>query len=104
MSESASPIHRAVARALRKRTDPHGKPIVDSSILKGVEIDESGIVELWIKPNHPHCPCCLDIHLHVWGPRAGIIKKVAEVMSKKLGPGTLIIGSGVNIRVGWCPP
>ena len=60
MSESASPIHRAVARALRKRTDPHGKPIVDSSILKGVEIDESGIVELWIRPNHPHCPCCLD--------------------------------------------
>ena len=60
MSESASPIHRAVARALRKRTDPHGKPIVDSSILKGVEFEESGIVELWIRPNHPHCPCCLD--------------------------------------------
>ena len=40
--------------------DPHGKLIVDPSILKGVEIDESGIVELWIRPHHPHCPCCLD--------------------------------------------
>ena len=60
MSESAGSIHRAVARALRKRTDPHGKPIVDSSILKGVEIEESGILELWSKPNHPHCPCCLN--------------------------------------------
>ena len=60
MSESAGSIHRAVARALRKRTDPHGKPIVDPSILKGVEIDDSGIVELRITPNPPHCPCCLD--------------------------------------------
>ena len=60
MSERASTIHRAVARALRKRMDPHGKLIVDPSILKGVEIDESGIVELWIRPNHRHCPCCLD--------------------------------------------
>ena len=60
MSESASPIDSAVARALRKRMDPHGKLIVDPSILRGVEIDESGIVELWIRPNHPHCPCCLD--------------------------------------------
>ena len=60
MSDGPSPIDRAVARALRTRIDPHGKPIVDPSILKGVEIDESGIVELWIRPNHPHCPCCLD--------------------------------------------
>ncbi len=60
MSDSPSPTHRAVARALRTRIDPHGKSIVDPSILKGVEIDESGIVELWIRPNHPHCPCCLD--------------------------------------------
>jgi len=59
MSDRPSPIHRAVARALRTRIDPHGKPIVDPSILKGVEIDESGIVELWIRPNHPHFPCCL---------------------------------------------
>tara|TARA_B100000686_G_scaffold331798_1_gene395789 strand:+ start:7818 stop:8111 length:294 start_codon:yes stop_codon:yes gene_type:complete len=60
MSEEASSLHRSVARVLRKRSDPHGKPVVDPSILKGVEIDDSGIVELWIRPSNPHCPCCLD--------------------------------------------
>lgn len=60
MSGRSDPVYRIVARTLRKRYDPHGKPIVDSSILRGVEIDNSGIVELWIKPNNPHCPCCLD--------------------------------------------
>ena len=60
MSEASGAVHRTVARTLRKRNDPHGKPIIDPSILKGVEIDESGIVELWIRPSNPHCPCCLD--------------------------------------------
>ncbi len=57
---NVSVAQRGVARLLRKRSTPHGKKIVDSSILKGVEIDNSGIVELWISPIHPHCPCCLD--------------------------------------------
>ena len=55
-----SATQRGVARLLRKRNTPHGKRIVESSILKGVEISDSGIVELWVNPNHPHCPCCLD--------------------------------------------
>ena len=60
MSGPSGEVHRTVARTLRKRGDPHGKPITDPSILKGVEIDDSGIVELWIRPSNPHCPCCLD--------------------------------------------
>ena len=60
MGSGPSDAQRGVARVLRMRTEPHGKPITDPSILKGVEIDDSGIVELWIKPSHPHCPCCLD--------------------------------------------
>ena len=60
MSEASGAVHRNVARTLRKRNDPHGKPIIDPSILKGVEIDDAGIVELWIRPSNPHCPCCLD--------------------------------------------
>jgi len=60
MSEASGAVHRTVARTLRKRNDPHGKPIIDPSILKGVEIDDAGIVELWIRPSKPHCPCCLD--------------------------------------------
>ncbi len=60
MSGTPGAVNRAVARTLRKRNDPHGKSIVDPSILKGVEIDDAGIVELWIRPSNPHCPCCLD--------------------------------------------
>ena len=57
---SVSVTQRGLARLLRKRFTPHGKRLVDSTILKGVEIDDSGIVELWISPIHPYCPCCLD--------------------------------------------
>ena len=48
-----------LARVLSERKEPHGSLITDDSILKGVEVGESGIVELWVKPPHPHCPCCL---------------------------------------------
>ena len=60
MSRGPSNVQRSVARVLRRRIEPHGKPIIDPSILKGVEIDDAGIVELWVRPSHPHCPCCLD--------------------------------------------
>ncbi len=60
MSTSKSNAQRLLARFLRNRLEPHGKPITDSSILKGVEVDDSGIVELWIRPTNPHCPCCLE--------------------------------------------
>ena len=49
-----------LASVLSERKEPHGSLITDDSILKGVEVGESGIVELWVKPPHPHCPCCLD--------------------------------------------
>ncbi len=77
MSGDAGVVHRIVARTLRKRNDPHGKSIVDPSILKGVEIDNSGIVELWIKPGNPHCPCCLD---DLIGLR-GLLKKQRGVLA-----------------------
>jgi hypothetical protein len=60
MVSSPSVAHMSLARLLRGRKEPHGKAITDSSILKGVEVNEIGIVELWIKPSNPHCPCCLD--------------------------------------------
>ena len=60
MENSPSVAHMSLARLLRVRKEPHGKPITDSSILKGVEVSEIGIVELWIKPRNPHCPCCLE--------------------------------------------
>ena len=67
MSETSGAVQRTVARTLRKQNDPHGKSITDPSILKGVEIDAAGIVELWIRPSNPHCPCCLDYLIDLRG-------------------------------------
>ena len=77
MSEASGAVHRNVARTLRKRNDPHGKPIIDPSILKGVEIDDAGIVELWIRPSNPHCPCCLDDLIEL----TGVLRKQRGVLA-----------------------
>ena len=60
MTRARNKAQMRLARVLNGRNEPHGKPITDESILKGVEVDDSGIIELWVKPPHPHCPCCLD--------------------------------------------
>ena len=60
MTKARRTAQMRLARVLRGRNEPHGRPITDESVLRGVEVDDSGIVELWIKPPHPHCPCCLD--------------------------------------------
>jgi len=60
MGGPPSVAQMSLARVLRDRKEPHGKAITDSDILKGVEVNDIGIVELWIKPSNPHCPCCLD--------------------------------------------
>ena len=60
MTKARRTAQMRLARVLRDRNEPHGRPITDESILKGGEVNDSGIVELWVKPPHPHCPCCLD--------------------------------------------
>ncbi|HIE63632.1 MAG: hypothetical protein CXT72_03415 [Methanobacteriota archaeon] len=60
MSRASQATQRRLARILRDRKEPHGKPFTDEGILRGVEIDDAGIVELWVRPSQPHCPCCLD--------------------------------------------
>jgi len=60
VSKASSAVHRRIAKILRERKEPHGKSFKDEDILKGVEISESGIAELWIKPTHPYCPCCIS--------------------------------------------
>ena len=59
-SRSHTVCRKRLARALRGRKEPHGKDLTDESILRGVDVDDSGIVQLWIQPTHPHCPCCID--------------------------------------------
>ena len=60
VSQSSSPVERRLAKILRERKEPHGKLLKDKEILKGVEVSEGGIVELWITPTHPYCPCCVN--------------------------------------------
>ena len=56
MSRAKKTAQKRLARLLRGRTEPHGIEITDESILKGVEVDDSGIVQLWIQPTRAHCP------------------------------------------------
>ena len=60
VSQSSSAVERRLAKILRNRKEPHGKFLKNKEILKGVEISEGGIVELWITPTHPYCPCCVN--------------------------------------------
>tara|TARA_B100001142_G_C14095073_1_gene562880 strand:- start:284 stop:577 length:294 start_codon:yes stop_codon:yes gene_type:complete len=60
VSQVSNAVQRRLAKILRERREPHGKLFKDKEILKGVEISESGIAELWVKPTHPYCPCCIN--------------------------------------------
>ena len=60
MSRVKKTAQKRLARLLRGRTEPHGIEITDESILKGVEVDDSGIVQIWIQPTRAHCPCCIN--------------------------------------------
>ena len=61
MTKAREVAQRRVARVLRGRKEPHGKELTDESILRGVDVDESGIVQLWIQPTHPHYHCIDDL-------------------------------------------
>ena len=60
MTRAREIAQRKLARVLRGRKEPHGKSLTDESILRGVDVDDSGIDQLWIKTTHPHCHCCID--------------------------------------------
>jgi hypothetical protein len=60
VSQASSAVQRRLAKTLRERKEPHGKLYREKEILRGIEISEAGIAELWIKPTHPYCPCCLS--------------------------------------------
>jgi len=53
-------VKRRLARILRKWKESHGNIMTDPKILKGVEVDINGIVDLWVTPTNAHCPCCLE--------------------------------------------
>jgi len=60
MTRTKAAVQRKLARILRHRKDPHGMEITDEAIMKGVEVDDAGIVQLWVQPTRAHCPCCIN--------------------------------------------
>jgi len=60
MTRTKAAVQRKLARILRHRKDPHGMEITDEAIMKGVEVDDAGIVQLWVQPARAHCPCCIN--------------------------------------------
>ena len=83
MTRARRKAQMRLARVLRERKEPHGRPITEEAILKGAEVDDSGIVELWGKPPHPHCPCCLDDLIalkHEIGSQRGVLGCHIEIV------------------------
>mgnify|MGYP001223693332 FL=1 len=60
MTRTKAAVQRKLAQILRHRKEPHGMEITDDAIMKGVEVDDAGIVQLWIQPTRAHCPCCIN--------------------------------------------
>ena len=60
VSRAKSTAQKRLARLLRGRIEPHGMEMIDESILKGVQVDDAGIVQLWVQPTRAHCPCCIN--------------------------------------------
>jgi len=60
MTRTKAAVQRKLARILRHRKDPHGMELTDEAIMKGIEVDDAGIVQLWVQPTRAHCPCCIN--------------------------------------------
>ncbi len=60
MSRKHAALQRAVARLAADWRDPHDKVTwADRDIVQNIEVAEDGEVSITVKPNRPHCPCCL---------------------------------------------
>ena len=44
----------SLARILKERTDPHGYPMNDETIVQRLAISDEGGVKIWLKPKMPH--------------------------------------------------
>ena len=60
MSRKHAALQRRVARVAAEWQDPHDdKPWAKRDIVRNIDVAEDGEVTISIKPNRPHCPCCL---------------------------------------------
>tara|TARA_X000001036_G_scaffold437902_1_gene484358 strand:- start:2018 stop:2314 length:297 start_codon:yes stop_codon:yes gene_type:complete len=60
VSRKHAALQRRVARLAAEWQDPHDdKPWAKRDIVRNIDVAEDGEVTISIKPNRPHCPCCL---------------------------------------------
>ncbi len=60
MSRKHAALQRRVARLAADWSDPHDKEAWSKrDIVQNISVAEDGEVEITVKPNRPHCPCCL---------------------------------------------
>jgi metal-sulfur cluster biosynthetic enzyme len=60
VSRKHAALQRRVARLAAEWQDPHDdQPWAKRDIVRNIDVAEDGEVTISIKPNRPHCPCCL---------------------------------------------
>ena len=60
MNRKHAALRRRVARLAADWVDPHDElPWSKRDIVRNIDVAEDGEVTIAVKPNRPHCPCCL---------------------------------------------
>jgi len=69
-------LQRKVVRLAGDWRDPHDQETwATRDIVQNIEVAEDGEVTITVKPNRPHCPCCL-IDLDLFKQKLSKIKGV----------------------------
>tara|TARA_B100001094_G_scaffold192293_1_gene186166 strand:- start:3220 stop:3516 length:297 start_codon:yes stop_codon:yes gene_type:complete len=69
-------LKRKVVRLAGDWRDPHDQDTwATRDIVQNIEVEEDGEVTITVKPNRPHCPCCL-IDLDLFKQKLSKIKGV----------------------------
>lgn len=76
MNRKHAALKRKVVRLAGDWRDPHDQDTwATRDIVQNIEVEEDGEVTITVKPNRPHCPCCL-IDLDLFKQKLSNIKGV----------------------------
>ena len=76
MNRKHAALKRKVVRLAGDWRDPHDQDTwATREIVQNIEVEEDGEVTITVKPNRPHCPCCL-IDLDLFKQKLSKIKGV----------------------------
>lgn len=77
MNRKHAALQRKVVRLAGDWRDPHDQDTWASrDIVQNIKVEEDGEVTVTVKPNRPHCPCCL-IDLDLFKQKLSKIKGVS---------------------------